>query len=464
MCRVWIAVVLLPVLVSCAAPPPPPPSQSAPPPSAPPRRAESADDFRPLAEAFHAVKTQYVTPVDESALAASCMSGIRQHAAKLSPPLDLSDVAPADGARPGQQIGDLIGEAQRRRPEIDRRTMVDACLATMLESLDKLSSYLDRAKFRDLQVGSADLGGIGIELKLENGFPIVVSLIEGAPASHSDLVPGDVIVKIDGVSTEGLKLEEVVKRMRGKPKSAIVLTLRRAGVSAPIEREFKREIVRVQTVKSAITPEGYLHVRITQFQDSTLERFADALKSAYGDGSKPAPGIILDLRNNTGGLLNTAVGIAAVFLPDKALVTELKGRTPDNNKRMVAAPDDYLRWQRSDPVKTIPEAMRQAPLVVIVNRQTASGGELVAAALQDHQRAKLIGERTHGIGTIQTIIPMAGGSAIKLTTAKFHRPNGQSTEGNPVVPDVLLSASDAALPLQHAADPALARARELLRR
>jgi len=462
--KLRVALVLSLALASCAAPPPPAraPRAPAPPPAARPQ-VEPFGDLRVLAEVFQTVKTQYVTPIDEGTLTASCNSGIWEYAAKLSPPLDLSDVRPLESAQPGEQIGAVLGEAKRRRPEIDRRAMVDACLAMMVGNLDKQSSYLDAEKFRDLQASSSpQVGGIGVELKVEKGFPIVVSVIEGTPAARSDLAPGDAIVKIDGVSTEGLSLEETVRRMRGKPQSSLMLTLRRAGAPEPIQRTFKREVIRVRTVRQATTPEGYAHIRLTMFSENTLDGFASALKSAYGDGAKPVPGIILDLRNNPGGLLNTAVGVAAVFLPQDALVTELKGRIDDFNKRLVASPVDYLRGQRMDPLKSIPEAMKKAPLVVIVNRQTASGAELVAAALQDHRRARLIGERTFGLGTIQSIIPMDSSTAIKLTMAKFYRPNGQTTDGHPIAPDVLLSQAEAALPTDASADQALTRARALL--
>ena len=444
-------VALVLALASCAAPPPASKPAAAP-----------VSDIRRLGEAFGAVKASFVTPVDDGVLVASCTSGMRQYVGKLFPPLDLSDVGSREGASAFEQIATVLAAAKQRRPGLEDRPLVDACLTTMLANLDKLSAYLGSEEFRELQVGT-ETAGIGIELKIESGFPVVVSAIEGTPASRSDLAPGDLIVRIDGFPTEGLALREVVQRMRGRPSSSLTLDLRRTG-GPELRRVFTREIIRVQSVISRTTSEGYAHIRITQFQMYTLDNIAHALKSAHGDGAKPVPGIILDLRNNTGGLLNAAVGVTAVFLPQTTLVVETKGRTADASRRFHAGPEDYLRTGARDPFKGLPDSLKSVPVVVIVNARSASGAEIVAAALQDHRRAKVVGERTFGAGTIQTILPMGNATAIKLTTAKFYRPNGEGIEGNPLVPDELISPAEAARPMGSADDPALSKARALLSR
>jgi len=420
--------------------------------------------LRSVEEALNAIRDNYVTPVTDAVLVAGCKTGLSAQLAQESLPAKLPEVPSSGGAPAIEQIRDVMVEIKTRRlREFDERKMVDACLRAMVANLDRRSAYIDAEEFRDLQSrNDPPFGWVGLELKVENEFPTVVTALDGTPASRSDLAAGDVIVNVDDLSTKGMLLSEVMRHLRGKPKSTVVLTIRRPGASEPIQRQLTREVVRLRTVTSTTTPEGYLHIRLTRLHDETIEQLVHTLKDAYDDGSKSVPGMIVDLRDNPGGLLYTAVAVVAVFLPGPELVVEYKGRTADQSKRMHAVPSDY-GWYRHDPLKDLPEAVKKVPLVVIVNVRSAAGAEIVAAALQDHGRARVVGERTSGTGTMQRFIP-GEQAALRLTVAKFYRPSGEPIDGNPVTPDIRLSAVEASRPVGSAEDVALQRARALLSR
>jgi carboxyl-terminal processing protease len=268
---------------------------------------------------------------------------------------------------------------------------------------------------------------------------------------------------VDGKSTAGLKLEEAVKLTRGKPGSAIVLGVERAG-KEPMRIEGVREVIRIQSVRTRQLEGGVLYVRIAQFQEATLELFHKELAAGYAAAGASFRGVVLDLRSNTGGLFHTSIGVAAVFLPETAAVVETKGRAHDSNKRHMARPADYQRGRRDTSIdaKRLAEGLRKAPLVMLVDRGTAAGAEIVAAALQDHGRAPVIGEKTFGAGTVQTIIPLGGSDALRLTTARFYRPAGQPIEERAVTPDVAVAHPERFRDYAAPGDPALPAARKAL--
>src|SRR5260221_678758 len=248
---------------------------------------------------------------------------------------------------------------------------------------------------------------------MEEGFVKVVSPIEDTPAFRAGLKPGDFIIKIDDTSVKGMTLNEAVKRMRGKPKTNIRLTILRKGDAKPFEVTLMRDIIRVQSVKSKLIEPGYGWVRVSQFQEHTGENLVKHVEGLYKNG--PLKGLILDLRNDPGGLLNGAVGISSAFLPRGVVVVSTDGRTEDAKRKFIAAPEDYLRGNREDYLKNLPAAVKTVPMVVLVNGGSASASEIVAGALQDHKRATVLGTPPFGKSSVQTILPPCNNTAIRRT-------------------------------------------------
>ncbi|ATE60856.1 S41 family peptidase [Thauera sinica] len=321
-------------------------------------------------------------------------------------------------------------------PVEDKRLITDA-ISGMLSGLDPHSAYLDAEAFKDLQVGTqGEFGGLGIEVGMEDGFVKVVSPIEDTPAFRAGVKTGDLIVKLDDTPVKGMSLNDAVKRMRGKPKTDIVLTIMRKGENRPIVITLTREIIKVQSVKSKIVEPGYGYVRIAQFQENTAASLVQHLdKLAKGNDLK---GMVLDLRNDPGGLLHGAVGVAAAFLPANTLVVSTDGRTEDAKREYRASPEDYLRGTRDDFLRNVPPTARDLPMVVLVNGGSASASEIVAGALQDHKRAVVMGTQTFGKGSVQTILPLNNNTAIKLTTARYYTPSGRSIQAKGIEPDIVV--------------------------
>ncbi|TRZ94519.1 MAG: S41 family peptidase [Rhodocyclaceae bacterium] len=329
---------------------------------------------------------------------------------------------------------------------VDDKKLITHAISGMLANLDPHSAYLDADSFKDLQVSTqGEFGGLGIEVGMEDGFVKVVSPIEDTPAFRAGLKPGDLIVKLDDTPVKGLTLNDAVKKMRGKPKTQIRLTIVRKGETKPFEVTLTREKIKVQSVKSKLLESGYGYLRITQFQEETapdvvkhLEKLAKEDKDAKGDGIK---GLVLDLRNDPGGLLNGAVGVSAAFLQAKTLVTSTDGRTEDAKRRYTASPEDYQRGYKDDFMKNLPTFAKTTPIVVLVNGGSASASEIVAGALQDHKRAVVMGTQTFGKGSVQTVLPLSNGAAIKLTTARYYTPSGRSIQAKGITPDIIVEES-----------------------
>ncbi|MDP3123928.1 MAG: S41 family peptidase, partial [Thiobacillus sp.] len=229
-----------------------------------------------------------------------------------------------------------------------------------------------------------------------------------------------------------------VKRMRGKPGAPIKLTISRKGVDKPIVLTLTRAVIKIRSVKFALLENGYGYVRVTQFQEHTGDLLAQALDKLYKDNKKPLNGLVLDLRNDPGGLLNGAVAVSAAFLKPDSLVVYTEGRTEDAKMRLTASREHYLRPMQMDYLKNLPKGVKDVPMVVLVNSGSASASEIVAGALQDHKRAVVMGTRTFGKGSVQTILPLGNGTAIKLTTARYYTPNGRSIQAKGITPDILL--------------------------
>ncbi|MDD3482243.1 S41 family peptidase [Azovibrio restrictus] len=323
---------------------------------------------------------------------------------------------------------------------IEDKKMIANAISGMLSNLDPHSSYLDPESFKELQVGTqGEFGGLGIEVGMEDGLVKVVSPIEDTPAYRAGLKAGDLIFKLDDTPVKGLTLNEAVKRMRGKPKTQIRISILRKGEAKPIEVTLTREVIKVQSVKSKLVEPGYGWVRITQFQENTIPSLAKHLNELYKQGE--LKGLVLDLRNDPGGLLNGAVGVSAAFLTPGTKVVSTDGRTPDAKQEYIAAPEDYLRGTREDPLKSLPAAVKKVPMVVLVNSGSASASEIVAGALQDHKRAVIMGTQTFGKGSVQTVLPLPGNAAIKLTTARYYTPSGRSIQAKGIEPDIQVEES-----------------------
>jgi carboxyl-terminal processing protease len=320
---------------------------------------------------------------------------------------------------------------------IDDKTLITHAISGMLSNLDPHSAYLDVDAFKDLQVGTqGEFGGLGIEVGMEDGLVKVISPIEDTPAYRAGVKPGDLIFKLDDTLVKGLTLSDAVKRMRGKPKTQIKLSILRKGETKPLEITLLREVIKVESVKSKRVEDGYGYLRITSFQENTAAAIVKHLGELYKPG--PLKGLVLDLRNDPGGLLTGAVGVSAAFLPPKTLVTATDGRTEDAKHQFFASPEDYLRGNKDDYIKNLPPEARKVPMVVLVNGGSASASEIVAGALQDHKRAIVLGTQTFGKGSVQTVLPLPGNTAIKLTTARYYTPSGRSIQAKGIVPDIMV--------------------------
>ncbi len=358
--------------------------------------------------------------------------------------LNFSAVAQRDAARfplPVDELrafAEVFGAIKSGYVEpVEDKKLISGAINGMLTDLDPHSAYLDADAFRELQVGTqGEFGGLGIEVGMEDGFVKVVSPIEDTPAYRAGLKPGDLIIKLDDTPVKGMNLNDAVKRMRGKPKTTVRLTILRKGEPKPFEVTLQRDVIRVQSVKSKLIEPGYGWVRVSQFQEHTGENLVKHLEALYK--KEPLKGLILDLRNDPGGLLNGAVGISAAFLPSKALVVSTDGRTEDAKRKFLASPDDYLRGSKDDYLKGLPAAVRTVPMVVLVNGGSASASEIVAGALQDHKRATIMGTQSFGKGSVQTILPLGNNTAIKLTTARYYTPSGRSIQAKGITPDILV--------------------------
>ncbi|MFZ9407782.1 MAG: S41 family peptidase [Burkholderiaceae bacterium] len=337
-----------------------------------------------------------------------------------------------------RQLSDVFGAIKAFYVEpVEDKKLISEAISGMVTGLDPHSAFLDAEAFKELQVGTqGEFGGLGIEVGTEEGFIKVISPIEDTPAFRAGVKAGDLIIKIDEKPTKGLPLNDAVKLMRGKPKTSITLTLSRKGETRPIVVTLVRDVIRVQSVRSRMIEPGFGYVRLTQFQEMTVDNLARHLGTLDRQG--PLTGLVLDLRNDPGGLLHGAVGVSAAFLPARTLVVSTDGRTEDAKRKYMAAPEDYLRGGREDMIAKLPAWTRSIPMVVLVNGGSASASEIVAGALQDHKRATIIGTQTFGKGSVQSILPLANNTAIKLTTARYYTPLGRSIQAKGITPDFVV--------------------------
>lgn len=325
---------------------------------------------------------------------------------------------PLDDLRTFAEVMDRIKSAYVE--PVDDKTLLENAIKGMLSNLDPHSAYLEPEDFAELQEStSGEFGGLGIEVGMEDSFLKVVSPIDDTPASRAGIQPGDLIVKIDGQPTKGLSMMEAVDKMRGKAGSKIVLTLMREG-GQPFDVELERAVIKVKSVRSQLLDDGYGLLRISQFQINTGDEVGKALAKLRKDNGKKLRGIVLDLRNNPGGVLQAAVEVTDHFLK-KGLIVYTEGRIANSELRFNADPAD---------------ASEGVPLVVLINGGSASASEIVAGALQDHKRGVLMGTDSFGKGSVQTVLPLNNDRALKLTTALYYTPKGRSIQAQGIVPDI----------------------------
>jgi carboxyl-terminal processing protease len=290
----------------------------------------------------------------------------------------------------------------------------------MLSGLDPHSAYLDTEAYEGLQEGtSGEFGGLGIEVGMEDGFIKVIAPIDDTPAQKAGIKAGDLIIRLDDTPIKGLSLNDAVKMMRGKPGTSINLTVVREGEEKPLIIKVGRDVIKIQSVKNRTLEPHFGYVRISHFQNNTGDDLNTAIDKLIKE-NKRLDGLILDLRNNPGGILGSAVAVADAFL-ENGLIVYTKGRVEDSKLQFNAKPSDLIKG---------------APLVVLVNGGSASASEIVAGALQDRRRAIVVGSKTFGKGSVQTVLPMNNNAALKLTTARYYTPSGRSIQAEGITPDI----------------------------
>jgi carboxyl-terminal processing protease len=325
---------------------------------------------------------------------------------------------------------------------VDEKKLITDAISGMVASLDPHSQYFDKKSFKEFREGTTGrFVGVGIEISMEDGLVKVVSPIEGSPAFRAGLKSGDLITRIDDTAVKGLTLNDAVKRMRGEPNTKVVLTILRKSENRNFPVTITREEIKTVSVKGRVVEPGYGWIRLTQFQERTVEDFTRKLEEIYKQEPQ-LQGLVLDLRNDPGGLLDAAVAVSAVFLPDNVTVVSTNGQLAESKFVYKAAPEFYQRRGNSDPIRRLHESTRgvfkQVRLVVLVNEGSASASEIVAGALQDHKRATLMGSQTFGKGSVQTVRQLGPDTALKITTARYYTPSGRSIQAKGIVPDVLL--------------------------
>jgi len=320
---------------------------------------------------------------------------------------------------------------------VDQRKLFVQATSGMVAALDPHSAYLDRKAYRELREGTEGrFVGLGIEIgQSDEGYIKIVNPIEDSPAWRAGIKPGDLIARIDGAAVRDMELDEAIKRMRGEPHTKVVLSIVRQGSPEPLEFTITREEIVQKSVKGKIVAPGYAWVHISQFQERTVDDLAARL-AALAREAPALKGLVLDLRNDPGGLLQGAIGVAAAFLPAGAEVVSTNGQLEDSRARFYGRPEYYMLSSGADPLAGLPALFKSVPMVVLVNTGSASASEIVAGALQDYKRAAVVGSPTFGKGSVQTIRPLRGDTAVKLTTARYYTPGGRSIQARGIVPDV----------------------------
>ncbi|MEY4757640.1 MAG: hypothetical protein RJA34_2538 [Pseudomonadota bacterium] len=342
-----------------------------------------------------------------------------------------------------QQLAAVFGMVKSDYVEpVDEKKLITDAISGMVSSLDPHSQYFDKKSFKEFREGtSGRFVGVGIEITQEEGLVKVVSPIEGSPAFRAGLKTNDLITKIDDTAVKGLALNDAVKKMRGEPNTKVVLTIFRKDENRSFPVTIVREEIRTQSVRAKVIEPGYAWVRLSQFQERSVEDFVKKIEEIYKQEPK-LKGLVLDLRNDPGGLLDAAVAVSAAFLPDNVTVVSTNGQLAESKAIFKASPEFYQRRGGADPLKRLPAALKTVPLVVLVNEGSASASEIVAGALQDHKRAAIMGSQTFGKGSVQTVRPLGPDTGLKITTARYYTPSGKSIQAKGIVPDVMVDETE----------------------
>ena len=346
-----------------------------------------------------------------------------------------------------QQLAAVFGMIKTDYVEpVDEKKLITDAISGMVSSLDPHSQYFDKKSFKEFREGTTGrFVGVGIEITQEDGLVKVVSPIEGSPAFRAGLKTNDLITKIDDTLVKGLSLNDAVKRMRGEPNTKVQLTIFRKDENRSFPVTITREEIKTQSVKGKLIEPGYGWIRLSQFQERTVDDFARKAEELY----KQEPnlkGLVLDLRNDPGGLLDSAVAVSAAFLPENVTVVSTNGQLAESKFTYKAAPEFYQRRGSADPIKRLQDvtkgALKSVPLVVLVNEGSASASEIVAGALQDYKRATIMGSQTFGKGSVQTVRPLGPDTGLKMTTARYYTPSGKTIQAKGIVPDVMVDESE----------------------
>ena len=325
---------------------------------------------------------------------------------------------------------------------VDEKKLITDAISGMVASLDPHSQYFDKKSFKEFREGTTGrFVGVGIEITQEDGLVKVVSPIEGSPAFRAGLKTNDLITRIDDTAVKGLSLNEAVKRMRGEPNTKVNLTIFRKDENRSFPVTITREEIRTQSVRGKVVEPGYAWIRLSQFQERTVDDFARKVEEIYKQDPN-LKGLVLDLRNDPGGLLDAAVAVSAAFLPENVSVVSTNGQLAESKFTYKASAEFYQRRGSGDPLKRLPAALKNVPLVVLVNEGSASASEIVAGALQDYKRATIMGNQTFGKGSVQTVRPLGPDTGLKITTARYYTPSGRSIQAKGIVPDVMVDETE----------------------
>ena len=338
-----------------------------------------------------------------------------------------------------RQLADVFGliKSDYVEPVEDKKLLTEA-ISGMVASLDPHSSYLDKKAFKELREGTqGKFVGLGIEVGMEDGYVKVISPIEDSPAYRAGIKAGDLITRLDATPVKGLTLDQAVKKMRGEPNTKITLTIARKEEDKPLIITIVRQEIHVQSVKAKIIEPGYGWLRVAQFQEPTVDDLVKKIDDLY-QKEPNMKGLVLDLRNDPGGVLPGAIGVSAAFLPKDVVIVSTNGQLPDSKATFYAQREYYASRALGDPLSKLPAAIKKVPMVVLVNTGSASASEIVAGALQDYKRATIMGTQTFGKGSVQTIRQLSADTAVKLTTARYYTPNGRSIQAKGIVPDVMV--------------------------
>jgi len=323
-----------------------------------------------------------------------------------------------------RSLSEVFGKIKQNYVEdIADKELLENAIRGLLSGLDPHSAYLDKEAFTELREGtSGEFGGLGIVVGMEEGFVKVISPIDDTPAERAGVKSGDLIIRLDHKNVKGMSLQDAVNVMRGKPKTDILLTIVREGADKPLKIKITRAIIKIQSVRSKTLEKGFGYIRVSAFQERTGADLRKALSKLKKANNKKIKGLVLDLRNNPGGLLSAAVEVSDAFL-EGGVVVSIKGRDESNTRSYSAKGMDLIN---------------EAPIIVLINGGSASASEIVAGALQDHKRAIIMGVQSFGKASVQTVVPLGNGSALKLTTARYYTPNGTSIQAKGITPDIIL--------------------------